>query len=68
MQNESAISENGVSSNLLLSSGFSYLVLLVLIMEEKSIFNQKSCLPMELRCETQMMNRMVNGQLETLQI
>ena len=43
MQNESAISENGVSSNLLLSSGFSYLVLLVLIMEEKSIFSQKSC-------------------------
>ena len=44
MQNESAFSENGVSNNLLLSRGFSYLVLVVLIMEEKSIFSQKSCL------------------------
>ena len=67
MQNESAFSENGVSNNLLLSRGFSYLVLVVLIMEEKSIFNQKSCLPMALRCETQIMNKMVNGQLDTLQ-
>ena len=67
MQNESAISENGVSSNLLLSSGFSYLVLLVLIMEEKSIFSQKSCLPIELRYKTQIMSKMVNGQLDTLQ-
>ena len=56
-----------MGSVMMYSTGFNYLVLVVLLMEEKSIFSQKSCLPIELRYKTQIMSKMVNGQLDTLQ-